>query len=160
MNSDSLKQPVYVSRKVLNGKELWNWASSVGFGDLIGPEDMHVTVTFSKTPVPINSFAPSAIETTSGTLVGQPIKIHAALGLRIDCPDVQESHQKHLGMGATFDYGDGIFRPHISIKYDPTEEDLERALKVQPFQGAINLSREEMEPLILGWRPGTQSSGE
>src|SRR5690606_6627144 len=48
---DALPRPLYVQRKLLNGAELVSWAKKNGFTSTLPPEDMHVTVLYSRTAV-------------------------------------------------------------------------------------------------------------
>ncbi|KPD10630.1 hypothetical protein [Phaeobacter sp. 11ANDIMAR09] len=143
----------YVSRPLLNGQELVNWANGLGLEDVIAPEKMHVTVLYSKTPVDI-SVIPLARDAISLRLHNaRPFRISSALGLPIEHPKIDETHKRYLAIGATHDYANGVFRPHITLRYDASEKDLDVFSTTRGFTGSLELGAEQIEPLRSGWRP-------
>jgi hypothetical protein len=48
----------YVHRPLQNADELLAWAKANGFTDTLAPQDLHVTIAFSKTPLLWEKFTP------------------------------------------------------------------------------------------------------
>ncbi|CAN5268322.1 hypothetical protein BH10PSE13_BH10PSE13_23730 [soil metagenome] len=63
-------RPLYVYRKLINAADLLDWAREKGFTSTLPADDLHVTVTYSKTPV--NWFAMSQYGSGAGELVLGP----------------------------------------------------------------------------------------
>lgn len=143
------RRPMYVSRKVLNGKDLHDWAVAQGFTNVTPPEKMHVTVAYSRAPVHHESVGPDA-----GTVMADPVGL-GILGdddasvLRIEHPHLQARFQHMLGLGASWDHEGGKhYKPHVTVSYKRQTVD---HAKVQPYTGEIHLGPEKVEDLKSGW---------
>lgn len=145
--------PPYISRPVVNGEDLAAWALELGLNEILEPGAMHATILYSKTPVDTSAI-PLQTNTISVTLRrAVPFEISSALGVPIEHPTLNETHNRYLAIGATHDYADGVFRPHVTLKYDTTKEDLARFSGSRGFTGCLKLGAERIEPLRSGWRP-------
>lgn len=144
--------PPYISRPVLNGLELVDWARRSGLENTIAPEKMHVTVLYSCTPSDTSIIPPVVDAITLRLLNARPFKISSALGIPIAHPKIDETHQRYRTIGATHDYADGVFRPHVTLKYDADEADLEIFSGSKGYTGLVELGAERIEPLRSGWR--------
>ena len=145
--------PPYVSRPVVNGEDLAAWAQELGLNEVLAPDAMHVTILYSQTPVDTAAI-PLQTDTISVTLRrAVPFRISSALGVPIEHSSLNETHDRYLEIDATHDYADGVFRPHITLKYDTTEEDLARFTGSRGFTGCLKLGAERIKPLRSGWRP-------
>ena len=51
MNKDFVWKPVFIQRRLINNRQLWNWAQNYGIENLEDPFDFHMTVAYSKKPV-------------------------------------------------------------------------------------------------------------
>lgn len=143
------RRPMYVSRKVLNGKDIHDWAVAQGFTNVTPPEKMHVTVAYSRAPVHHESVGPDA-----GTVMADPVGL-GILGdddasvLHIDHPHLQTRFQHMLGLGASWDHEGGKhYKPHVTVSYKRQTVD---HAKVQPYTGEIHLGPEKVEDLKSGW---------
>jgi hypothetical protein len=137
--------PMYVSRRVTNADDIITWAKSVGFKDILSPEDMHVTVAFSRTEVDWNSFTPeqSTINNTKG---GRKLEhLGDAHVLILESKILKKEWQKFIDGGASWDYDDYI--AHVSITYD-VDETLDLS-KITPYSGLVTLGKQEIEELEL-----------
>lgn len=125
--------PLYLSRPLVTAPALYQWAERAGVRDLIAPEDMHVTVVYSRTPV--DWFAlPSKDSAGELTCVGGPrvvTKLGKAVALVFQCPDLSERHQSWVDAGASSDFGPLVC--HVSLSY--TEQDVPEG--VVPFMGDL-----------------------
>lgn len=144
------RRPMYVSRKVLNGADVHDWATKQGFQHVTPPDKMHVTVAYSRTPVVHETVGPD-----SGTVMAAPVgvamlgdKDDAAHVLHIDHPRLQSRFKHMIDHGASWDFDANHYRPHVTISYKA--QDIDHA-KVKPYSGEIHLGPERVEPLKSGW---------
>ncbi len=129
-------------------------AKALGIKDLIPPEDMHVTVVYDKN----NPEIPLAFDkdVTFSAKIESPLLLGSgeweAITLPLSgCEALKEFHNSLLRKGFKHSYFN--FTPHISIKYKPSKEDMQKARKeltpallekgiefitlVKPKQGAV-----------------------
>lgn len=145
--------PVYISRPVQNGSELRAWAERGGLNHSLNPSTMHVTVLYSKTPIASEHIELDNRELTVRLQDTRPVQISNALGLPIDNQSLHARHNELLRLGATHDYADGHYRPHVTLKYDPSEDEVRSLISYTGFNGELRLGPEQIEPLRIGWRP-------
>ena len=137
--------PMYVSRRVKNADDIIAWAESVGFKNILSPEDMHVTVAFSRTAVDWNSFTPEQA-TISNTKGGRELKhLGDAHVLVLESKLLQKEWQTFIDGGATWEYDDYI--AHVSITYE-VDETLDLS-KIEPYSGVVVLGKQVIEDLEL-----------
>lgn len=144
-----MKQTLFVKRSVINGEAIAAWAKQQGFETTLPPEDMHVTVAFSKTPLEWDNVEPrtDALQTNSADREVKPLGGEGAVVLRFESQDLQDRWQELCDAGAVWDYP--TYQPHVTISYNAGDLDLS---KVEPFRGAIILGPEIHQPVKLGWK--------
>ena len=135
--------PLYVSRVVLNAADIVAWAKGLGLTDLLDPRHLHVTVLYSKTAVAINLIQPRENHLKVEMRGAVPFRISSSLALPIKDTRLISEHTRFLNAGASHDYADGIYRPHVSLKYNPTEDEVARAVENSGFSGAVELGPEK-----------------
>lgn len=150
-NKDLAPRTLYVYRQVLNAKEIISWAKNQGFDTTLLPDDMHVTLCYSKTPV--DWFSISSNEwgglTTLEIPPGGARAIEAfgpngeAVVLVFKSSSLEYRHTEFKEKGASWDYED--YNPHITITYN-APEDLDLS-KVEPYTGKIVLGPEYFEEI-------------
>lgn len=157
---DAEKVQTYISRPVLNARELHDWAVSQGFVDVVPPEKMHLTMLYSMTRL-----HPGDVQTDDSPVTvgpqGREIKKFGddkAVVLRIENPALHAQHAGHLERGGTHDFERtaGEYLPHITISYKPQRIDW---TKVEPFRGELHLGAERAEPLVRGWGTSLPTTG-
>ena len=125
---------------------LFDYMKSIGIEDIINAEDLHVTLMYSKDSS-ING-RPDTLATYSAFIDGEPEIIGKApwraLIVKLDSDGLKERHEQLKAMGGKHSYDE--FLPHISLKYDPTDEDLQK-LKDNPLNGKIRLGSESFAPI-------------
>lgn len=150
---DAKLRPLYVSRQVQNAAALIAWAKEQGIDGIFPADSLHVTVTYSRTPVDwfamgeawqaeltIAAGGPRDLElmgTTGRTLV-----------LRFASHELNWRHRSMIEQGASWDWPE--YAPHISIaKLDmepggvpPIDIDA-----LEPYTGEIILGPEMFEPI-------------
>lgn len=152
--ADALPRTLYVHRKVKNAQEIIAWARSQGFKTTLAPDDLHVTVAFSRQPVDWMKVEDTWASEKDGSLHVRPGGARlvekfdgGAVVLMFTSSELSYRHRCILESGATWDYDD--YQPHVTITYDATGVDLS---KVEPFRGAIELGPEVFEELDEGWK--------
>lgn len=143
---DPSKSTLYVSRDLLECEAFLKWAKEQGFASTLDPDDLHVTICYSKEPTdwkatPAQS---SPITVSGGT---RDIKQFGdAVVLTFTSEALQARHDEFISAGASFDFDE--YRPHITITYQPGAVDLS---KVLPFEGDLYFSGEIFQPIKEGW---------
>jgi hypothetical protein len=137
--------PMYVSRRVKNADDIIAWAESVGFKNILSPEDMHVTLAYSTTPVDWNKFNAFTLvinNTTNGRKLEHLGDAHV---LVLESKLLQKEWQTFIDGGATWEYDDYI--AHVSITYE-VDETLDLS-KIEPYSGVVVLGKQVIEDLEL-----------
>jgi hypothetical protein len=144
---------LYCSRKLLNGKEIVEWAKSQGLPKCLDPDNMHVTVAYSKEKIDWSEMTDSFDNVRSDggkremALFGQN---KDAVVLKFECPDLDSRWQEFKDdFGASWDF-DG-YNPHVTISYDglPKGIDID---DIEPFEGVLEFGPEKMDIVDLKWR--------
>lgn len=147
-------RPLYVHRRLVNASDLIEWAKGQGFTSLIEPDDLHVTIAYSKKRVnwfaidAFGSYREKLIVGPGGARLVERMGDGSAVALCFQSPDLQWRHREIIEAGASWDYPS--FIPHITLTYDASAVDL---AKVQPYQGRLIFGPETFETIETGWKP-------
>jgi phage-related protein (TIGR01555 family) len=119
---------------------------SAGIGSGVLADDLHVTLFYARDGIPAGSpkiGLYTANLTTEYEIIGQaPWR---ALVVKLDSPELQARFNEIRASGAVHSYP--TFLPHLSLKYDPTDEELE-AIRANPLPlASIVLGGEEWKPV-------------
>ena len=144
-------KPLYVRRDVLNAPDIIEWAKSVGFDKCVPPDEMHVTIVFSKKPIDRTLLSP---KTNTLRIIPEgdrrkitPLGDEGAVVLKFQSPALQQRWQDFLKVGASWDY-EG-YQPHLTLTYhNPPDIDLK---KIKPYDGIIILGPELYQSLDEDW---------
>lgn len=143
---DAAPRTLYVSRKVVNASEIIGWAKSQGFKETLQPEDLHVTIAYSREPVDwmkVGEAWQSKVEIAEGgprlTETFGESKV-----LLFKSSELEWRHQSIREVGASWDHPE--YQPHITISYADMPDD------VVPYQGKIILGPEIFEEVDDDWR--------
>ncbi|WP_066483620.1 MULTISPECIES: hypothetical protein [unclassified Sphingomonas] len=148
--------PLYVYRKLINATELLEWARSQGFATTLEPDDLHVTVAYSKRPV--NWFAMTGWGGPAELIVepGGPRLVRRmgaggsegeAIALLFQDASLQWRHQEMRDAGASWDHPS--YLPHVTISYQGQAIDLDQ---VEPYRGRLVFGPEVFEAIDEGWQ--------
>lgn len=160
VKANALARPLYVRRNVLNGAEIRKWAKKAGFSKTIEPEEMHVTIAYSRAPVDWIAVGESFAQGREGELIipaGGPRVVEPlgddAIVLMFASSELAWRHDGICAAGASWDWPS--FQPHITITYDGDPE-LRRAIAsgekfIEPYRGEIRLGPEIFEEITDGW---------
>ena len=152
-------KPLYMKRKVLNAEKIIEWAKSQGIATTLEPDDMHVTVIYSKDP--FNEEYTRMAETSDehpmyygGHVVRGGKRSVERLGengealvLKIECPKLASEHYGFRAMGASSDWPD--YKPHITLSWQADGVDEK---DIEPFDGDIVLSDIFVSLLDEDWK--------
>jgi hypothetical protein len=133
---------LYVSRKVLNAGAIVTWAKAQGFTSLLPAGDMHVTVTYSRDPVPAIDRDAKPFTSAGGKRRVERIGDEGAVALMLDDATLQSRHSAYREAGASHDYAE--YTPHITLTYQGGNVDL---ANIEPFKGPVVLGAEKQEAL-------------
>ena len=152
-------RPLYVYRRLINAADVLAWAREQGFDTLVAPEDLHVTITYSKKPVNwfaidnFGSFRDELIVGPGGPRLVETMGGKGAVALCFQSPDLQWRHREMMEAGCSWDFPSYI--PHITLTYDASGVDL---AKVQPWTGRLIFGPEIYEPIEQDWKPVQRSA--
>lgn len=151
--NESIPRTLYVSRPVLNGKEIQEHYLNQGFEETTSPDKMHVTICYSKDPVDWNNIHRAVqdeihihpSEDRHHRIFGTQDNAGAHV-LEFSEAALADRHDFMRSMGASFDYDS--YRPHVTVYYgDPGIG----ADKIIPWKGPIHLGKEQFEEIDPDW---------
>jgi hypothetical protein len=141
---------LYVNRPLKNADELRAWAKTQGFGVAQAPEDMHVTICYSKTRFDWSGIKPQ----TDTVKVGEGARSleqfgegGSAIVLRFECNQLHQRWRELLDAGASWDH-DG-FKPHVTITWEGAPRPLDQ---IEPYRGPLIFGPEEFAEINPDWQ--------
>lgn len=143
---------LYISRYVDNPEDILEWAAAEGIPNLLDPDDLHVTIAFSREAVDWDSvgIAPAELDIpASVSRRVEPLGDKGAVVLKFASSQLQTRWHKVMSAGASWDF-DG-FHPHVTLSYRAEGVNLDR---VRPYTGPILLGREVFTPVDENWALG------
>lgn len=147
--SDAAPRTLYVHRRVKNAEDLIEWAKAQGFETTLPADDLHVTITYSRTPVDWMAMGETwagEVEIAEG---GARLmeKFNKANVLLFSSSELSWRHEQMKRVGATWDHPE--YQPHITISYAEDAPDLK---DVEPYTGKIILGPEIFQEIKEGWQ--------
>lgn len=139
---------LYVSRQVTNAADVIDWAKANGFGTTLLPDDLHVTVAFSKTAFDWGDLTPSQIEivAAAGARAVKSFGDGSVSVLAFDSADLSTRWQEFNDAGASWDWPE--YQPHVTLTYQPVEGDV---ASIEPYDGPIHLGPERFKEIDDDW---------
>lgn len=138
---------LYVNRPLLNAEEVITWAKSVGFETALPPENMHVTLCYSKTRMDWRKVKPlrnGVIASNSGRSL-ECFDANAVV-LRFESEALEHRNAELLAAGATSEYAE--YKPHVTITYSGNNVDLN---SITPYEGELRFGIERFRPIDEDW---------
>jgi len=144
LSVNSTPKSLYVSRKVLNGKAIVDWALRNGLdkAKLLKASDLHVTIMYCQQKVDWMSISPSWSEEDDGSRLIPPggprdtsILGDEACVIEFRDANLEYRHQEMLMAGCNHSYP--TFKPHITFGYG-----LKIPSGIEPYVGPIVLGPE------------------
>ncbi len=142
-------RPLYVKRLVLNGDEIVAWAREQGFTSTTPAEELHVTVAFSRQPIPWDRvpLAEDKLTITGGRRMIKPLGDKGAVVLRFEDSRLTARWQAFVDAGASWDHPG--YQPHVTITYS-FPPDLDPRI-IATYAGPIELGPEIAKELDPDW---------
>lgn len=151
--TDAAPKTLYVRRGVKNADEIIAWAKEQGFEKTLTPDDLHVTIAFSRASVDwfkVGEAWDDEVKIGKGgaRMVERLGETGDAVVLLFANNMLNWRHKEIIRAGATWDWPD--YQPHITIAYDPDRKVNVEELKA--YTGEIILTEEIFEELDLNWK--------
>lgn len=147
---DAASRTLYVSRKVKNGADILAWAKAQGFESTLPAEDLHVTITYSRSAVDWMTIG-EAWQSEMKLPAGGPRlmeRFGEATVLLFKSTELEWRHEIMREAGASWDHAE--YQPHITISY----ADRRSLDEIEPYQGEIVLGPEIFAEVDEDWTAG------
>lgn len=145
------KSALYVYRPLMYGEQLVQWAKVIGLKDIVDPEEMHVTIAYSRNLVKWSQLKID-MTMTHVILPDQPRSIvvldKGIIALKFDSVHFQKRWQYFIDNGASWDYPS--YQSHVTLSYKGSKRNFKN---VEPFKDELQFGSEEWKPLDLNWKP-------
>ncbi len=147
---DDKPKTLYINRPLQNASDVIEWARAAGFEKTLRPDDIHVTIAFSKTPVDWSEVGdsfdgvvvPRASKQKNGARSVEKLGDHGAVVLRFESPDLTQRWQAIRNVGGSWDYPS--YKPHITFTMVDGDIDLSA---IEPYQGALEFGPEVFQEI-------------
>lgn len=138
---------LYVHRPLLNGEDIQAWAKSQGFTSTLDPDDMHVTICYSRSPVVGVTPLKGNITVWGG---GREVEqFGKATVLHFTSSDLANRNFELQMLGATTDFPQ--FKSRITVSYNGAPDD---ATQVLPYGGDLVFGPEVHRQINEDWNTG------
>ena len=137
---------LYVRRNVANAEEIIKWAKDNGFSETLTPDDLHVTIAFSKKPFnwENQNYIPYGnLVIKGGNRSVSSLGDKGAIVLKFESVDLVEEWANLRRCGASWDYES--YTPHITLSYKGGP------VNIEPFEGDIILGQQIYEEIKEDW---------
>lgn len=156
-------RPLYVRRNVLNAADIVEWAKGQGFETTVPAEEMHATITFSRSPVDWMKMGQAwsgedgklTVPAGGARMMDRFGPAGDAAVLLFVASELSWRHEEMVRAGASWDHFE--YQPHITISWKAAGVDLD---KVTPYAGKILFGPEVFEPLKDDWKDGLVEKSE
>lgn len=139
---------LFAHRKLENASDFIAWAKAQGFETTVPPEDIHVTLAYSKQalswPEPLDDQI--TVRRRSGRSV-EALGDGGAVVLRFESPTLELRWKDLVDAGAVWDYPE--YQPHVTITWKGNGLDLEQ---VKPYAGDLIFGPEVFRELDDSWQ--------
>lgn len=147
---EAKEKSLYVCRHLVNTEEFLRWAREQGFSKTSSPEDLHVTILYSKKPVNWGSFTPDMKQLTvsGGSRSVIPLGDEGAVVLKFSSQALQDRHRVFREGGGHHGYSS--YKPHVTITYEAGDLD---PSSVKPYRGDLVFGPEKFAVINKEWKP-------
>lgn len=140
---------LYVSRRLLNADDFISWAKDQGFEKTLQPEDLHVTVMYSKTSLvwPRRRSGGLIVKPDINRSIAAFGDDGSAIVLKFESPTLEGrwSQLKDKGFVPSWP----TYQPHVTITWDaPDNLDIS---KIEPYTGKLIFGPERFEEVDVDW---------
>lgn len=143
---------LFVRRRLLNVEDVRRWAAGQGIASTLPPDDMHVTLAFSREPVDWSTLRPDPFQVT---VVAGDRDVHqfpprltpnGAVVLRFSSIALERRWAALLAAGASWDFPE--YQPHVTLTYSLGEGE---AAGLEPYSGPLVFGPELFSEVDDGW---------
>lgn len=134
-----MKKTLYCSRSVENPDDIINWANSQKIPNIIHPDELHVTVAYSSTPVNFNKFKPKDNFVYLPPAKRKITKFGTSVVLLLDSKYLDDRWKYFIDNGCSWDFS--TYNPHVSVSYQDDDIDVS---KIKPYDGKIIFGEEKI----------------
>lgn len=149
LENDGRTATLYMCRRLQNAHELIEWAQSQGFTQTLLPEDLHVTIAFSREIVDWSAI-PRALDhllvIEGGARTVAPLGDEGAVVLKFECQLLQDRWAELRAIGASWDYPS--YQPHVSVTYKGGDLVLD---DIVPYTGRLEFGPELYREVVEDW---------
>ena len=149
VNDERGPRSLYVSRKVLNTKDIINWAKSQGIKDIYPADELHVTIIYSETAVDWMEMGEDWYSDEEFVIPAGGPRVVDIFGiddehlvLRFVSSRLKWRRDEMIELGASSNFKD--FKPHITISKNVDGVNLDT---IEPYTGKIVLGPEIFEEI-------------
>lgn len=146
---------LYISRPLINTDDLLAWAHDQGFAQTVGPDELHATLAFSKTPVDwdMAGAAPSSLRVSTGMRSVERLGDKGAIVLKFSSLQFTNRWRRLCDMGCSWDWPG--YQPHITITYQGGDMDLSQ---VEPYYGLLEFGPEVFDEVKADWEKNIEEA--
>lgn len=142
--TDASPRTLYVSRRLINAAEVLKWARSQGLKGLEKPEDLHVTIAYSRIPVDWmkmgNSWEGELKLPAGGPRIVEPLGDASAV-LLFSSSELTWRNTAMQDAGASWDHPE--YQPHVTLSYEAGQD----LSSVEPYTGELVFGPEIFEEI-------------
>lgn len=148
--SKTKEKTLYVSRPLLNAKEVRKWAKKYLKCKLLEADDMHVTIAFSREKVDWKTFKPKKdkLKIKVDQLAPSRLGDKGAVVLKFKSDELQERWKEFKDGGCSWDYPS--YQPHVTMTYDYKGSD-SNLNDVDTFSGEFIFGPEKFTEVVEDW---------
>lgn len=157
-----MKKTLYVNRPLLNSDDIIAWAKAQGLVTMLDPEELHVTICYSKEKFDWEYITPDEEELVVPEISPKdknpPVrqiemfgKDYNVLVLQFGSDELHDRWTDLCEYGASFDFPD--YKSHITITYDGADIDID---EIEPYQGKLVFGPEEFSEINTNWADDTK----
>lgn len=145
VNESPVEKSLYVSRKLINHKDIQDWAKGQGFKETMNPEDMHVTVCFSKKPVNWTDIVAKTNKLINKDSKRTIERFGDAIVLKFSSELLQKRFGEFMDIGCSFDHQS--YQPHVTIVYNSDMD----VSTIKPYEGSLVFGSELFTEVEDNW---------
>lgn len=135
-------KPLYISRKLINVNDIFNWAKSQNIHNNLNLTDLHVTIAFSRNPVNWDLIKLQTKKIRNKNKNRTLEMFGEATVLTLSSILLEKRWKEIINLGASWDYPK--YSPHISLSYTVKLNNLKL---ITPYYGELLFDKEEMKDL-------------
>lgn len=148
--TDARPRTLYAYRPVVNAKDIFEWAKGQGLETVTAPEEMHVTIAWSKKELDWLSIGETysdeiTVKSGGARLIEEFGEGAIVLGFR--CNELNWRHHEILNAGGESSHDE--YNAHITLTWNRGAKNID---EIEPYRGEIILGAEVFEEIDPDWK--------